>query len=199
MIFCHGIGFYPSYCPAHSTSCCITFPSAKQIPMLLHAIGHMVEISPVQEMENQVTMKAINPDLLQVQSSLFNIHSPLEFSFTNSWKFVDAMMVALWLLPLWSVQFSSVAQLCLTLCDLMGCSLPGFSVHHQLLELTQTHVHRVSEAFQPSHPLSSPSPPAFSAFNQASGSFPMSQFFTSGGQSIGVSASASVLPMNIQD
>ena len=59
-------------------------------------------------------------------------------------------------------QFSSVAQSCLTLCDPMNCSTPGFPVHHQLLELAQTHVHRVGDAVQPSHPLSSPSPPAFS-------------------------------------
>ena len=59
-----------------------------------------------------------------------------------------------------SVQFSSVAQLCLTLCNPMNCSTPGLSVHHQLLEFTQTHVHRVSDAIQPFHPLSSPSPPA---------------------------------------
>ena len=58
-----------------------------------------------------------------------------------------------------SVQFSSVAQSCLTLCDPMNCSTPGLPVHHQLLEFTQTHVHRVSDATQPSHPLSSPSPP----------------------------------------
>ena len=58
-------------------------------------------------------------------------------------------------------QFSSVTQSCPTLCDLMDCSTPGFPVHHQLPELTQTHVHRVSDAIQPSHPLSSPSPPAF--------------------------------------
>ena len=58
-------------------------------------------------------------------------------------------------------QFSSVAQSCPTLCDPMDCSTPGFPVHHQLLELTQTHVHWVSDAIQPSHPLSSPSPPAF--------------------------------------
>ena len=57
-------------------------------------------------------------------------------------------------------QFSSVAQSCLTLCDLMNCSTPGLPVHHQLPEFTQTHVHRVSDAIQPSHPLSSPSPPA---------------------------------------
>ena len=58
------------------------------------------------------------------------------------------------------IQFSSVAQLCATLCDPMNCSTPGLPVHHQLPEFTQTHVHRVSDAIQPSHPLSSPSPPA---------------------------------------
>ena len=59
-----------------------------------------------------------------------------------------------------SVQFSSVAQSCPTLCDPMNRSTPGLSVHHQLPEFTQTHVHRVRDAIQPSHPLSSPSPPA---------------------------------------
>ena len=59
-----------------------------------------------------------------------------------------------------SVWFSSVAQLCLTLCDPMNRSTPGLPVHHQLLEFTQTQVHRVSGAIQPSHPLLSPSPPA---------------------------------------
>ena len=58
-------------------------------------------------------------------------------------------------------QFSSVAQSCLTLCNPMDCSTPGFPVHHQLPELTQTHVHQVGNAVQPSHPLSSPSLPAF--------------------------------------
>ena len=57
------------------------------------------------------------------------------------------------------VQFSSVAQLCLALCDPMNHSTPGLPVHHQLPEFTQTHVHRVGDAIQPSHPLSSPSPP----------------------------------------
>ena len=56
----------------------------------------------------------------------------------------------------------SVAQSCLTLCNPMDCSTPGFPVHHQLPELTQTHVHRFGDAIQPSHPLSSPSPPTFS-------------------------------------
>ena len=58
------------------------------------------------------------------------------------------------------VQFSSVAQSCPTLCDPMDCSTPGLPVHHQLPEFMQTHVHRVGDAIQPSHPLSSPSPPA---------------------------------------
>ena len=95
-----------------------------------------------------------------------------------------------------SVQLSSVAQSCPTLCDPMNRGTPGLPVHHQLPESTQTHVHWVSDAIQPSHPLSSPScPQSF----PASGSFQMSQLFTSGGQSIGVSASKSVLPMNTQD
>ena len=59
-----------------------------------------------------------------------------------------------------SIIFSSVAQSCPTLCNPMYCSTPGLPVHHQLLEFTQTHVHRVGDAIQPSHPLSSPSPPA---------------------------------------
>ena len=62
--------------------------------------------------------------------------------------------------PISSVQFSSVAQLCPALCNPMNCSTPGLPVHHQLLEFTQSHVHQVDDAIQPSHPLSSPSPPA---------------------------------------
>ena len=97
-----------------------------------------------------------------------------------------------------SVQSSSVAQSCPTPWDPMDCSTPGFPVHHQLPELAQTHVHWVGDAIPTISssviPFSSCLPPF-----PASGSFPMSQFFASGGQSIGVSASASVLPMNIQD
>ena len=77
-------------------------------------------------------------------------------------------------------------------------SMPGFPIHHQFPELAETHVHQVGEAIQSSHPVSSPSPPAFN-LSQHQGLFQWSQFFTSGGQSIGASASASVLPMNIQD
>ena len=97
-----------------------------------------------------------------------------------------------------SVQFSSVAQSCQTLCDPMNRSTPGPPVHYQLLEFTQTHVHRVGDVIQPSHPLSSPSPPSPNS-SQHQSLFHMSQFFTTGGQSIGDSASASVLPKNTQD
>ena len=166
---------------------------------------------------------------------------------------------------------TSVAKSCPTLCDPEDCSTPGFPVHHQLLKLTQTHIHWVSDTVQPFHPLPSPSPLTFSLYVSldlkwvsldslclliqfscvqlfvthglqharlpcpsptpsacsnscsssqwchqaisssvvpfssclqsfpASGSSPMSQVFASGGQSIGVSASASILPMNTQD
>ena len=80
----------------------------------------------------------------------------------------------------------------------MNCSTPGLPVHHKLPEFTQTHVHRVGDAIQPSHPLSSV---PFSSCPQslpASESFPMSQFFTWGGQTTGVSALASFLPKNTQ-
>ena len=96
-----------------------------------------------------------------------------------------------------SVRFSSVAQSCLTLCDPMDCSTPVFPVHHQLPEFTQIHVHCIGDAIQPSHPLSSPSPPIFN-LSQHQGLFKC-QFLASDGQSIGISASASVLSMNIQD
>ena len=91
----------------------------------------------------------------------------------------------------------SVINSCPDLCDPMNCSTSGSPVHHQRLELAQTHIHRVSDAIQPSHsviPFSS----CLQSF-PASQSYPMSQFFPSGDQSIGVSASASVLPVNIQD
>ena len=93
--------------------------------------------------------------------------------------------------------FNLVVQSCLTLCDPMDCSTPGLPVHHKLPELVQVHVHWVGDAIQPFHPVI----PVSSCLQSspASESFPMSQFFTSGGQSIRVSASASVLPMNIQD
>ena len=99
----------------------------------------------------------------------------------------------LFLLLLFSVQFSSVIQLCPTLCNSMNRSTPGLQVHHQLPEFSQTHI----------HPTISSSVGPFSSSLQSSipvsGSFQMSQLFSSGGHSIGVSASTSVLPMNTQD
>ena len=93
----------------------------------------------------------------------------------------------------YSLQFS---------CSVVSDSLPtpwtAATVHYELLELTQTHVHGVGDAIQPSHPLLSPFSSHLQSF-LAPGSFPMSQFFASCGQSIGASVSASVLPMNIQD
>ena len=75
--------------------------------------------------------------------------------------FILPKWVILWFLSYFQVHFSSVAQSCLTLCDPMDCSMPGLPVRHQLPEFIQIHVHQVSDAIQPSHPLSSPSPPAF--------------------------------------
>ena len=87
------------------------------------------------------------------------------------------------------LQFSSVAQSCPTPWDPMNRSTPGLPVHHQLLEFTQSQVHRVSDTSQPSHPLSSSSPLAPNPSQHQS--FPMSQLFAWGGQSTGVSALAS--------
>ena len=94
------------------------------------------------------------------------------------------------------VQLSSVPQSCLTLCDPMNHSTPGLPVHHQFPEFTQTHVHWVGDPIQPCHPLSSPSPPAPNPSQHQSLFQWINQW---DGQSIGVSALASVLPMNTQD
>ena len=97
--------------------------------------------------------------------------------------------------------FSSVTQSCPTLCDPMNCSTPGFPVHYQLPEFTQTHVHRVGDAIQPSHPLSSPSPPApspsqhQSLFQWVNSSHEVAKVPWGG---TGVSALTSFLPKNTQ-
>ena len=93
--------------------------------------------------------------------------------------------------------FSLVVQSCLTLCDPMDGSSPGLPVHDQLPEFTHTYVHRVGYAIKPSHSLQYPSPLAFN-FSQHQGLFQRVSFI-GGSQSIGASASASVLPMNTQD
>ena len=114
--------------------------------------------------------------------------SRIESQFFTIWRIREALSFS---------QFSSVTQSCPTLCNPMDCSTPCLPVHHQLPEFTQTHVHWVSDAIQPSPPLSSPSPSA-SIFPSIR-VFWNESFFTLGGQSIGVSASTSVPPMNIQD
>ena len=105
------------------------------------------------------------------------------FIIARTWKQPRCPSAVEWIIKLryiytmeYSVQFSSVAQSCPTLCNLMNHSTPGLPVHHQLPEFTQTHVHRVSDAIQPSHPQSSPSPPAPNTSQNQS--FPMSQLFT---------------------
>ena len=115
------------------------------------------------------------------------------FSMTTVLSFQEYLM---WYICMVSVQLSSVTQLCPTL-QPHGLQ-PGFPVHHQLPQLAQTHGHQISDAIQPSHPLSSPSPPAFN-LSQQQGLF---QWVSSSHQVAKVlecSASASVLPMNIQD
>ena len=137
--------------------------------------------------------QGLNPGLLHCRQVLCQLSprgSPLQKS-TQSSNLKGNIIL--------SVQFSSVAQSCPTLCDPTDGSTLGLPVHHQLLEFPQIHVHRVGDAIQLSHP-SSVVP--FSSRVQSfpdSESFPISQPFTSGGQSIGESASASVLLMNIQD
>ena len=109
---------------------------------------------------------------------------------------VFILRILSYLLHLKSVQFSSVAQSCPTLCNPMNHSMPGLPVHHQLPEFTQTHVHWVGNVIQPSHPLASPSPPAFN-ISQHQGLRSLRR--ASGGQSIRVSAWKSILPVNTQD
>ena len=137
-------------------------------------------------------------------NDLFNVYFPLVVH--QFWKkeyVVTVLMVAFPQapstpqLPL-DIQFSSVAQSCPTLCNPMGCSMPDFPVHHQLLELTQTHVHWVDDAIQPSHPLPSPSLLAFN-LSQRQDFFKWVSSLHQVAKVLGVSASTSIFPMNIQD
>ena len=93
-------------------------------------------------------------EVMVVEVLYFLWHSSFSFPLLRGysiWKYSESI----------SQSVSSVTQLCPTLCNAMDCSTPGLPVHHQLLEFAQTHVHWVSDAIQPSHPLASPSPPAF--------------------------------------
>ena len=108
------------------------------------------------------------------------------------------MPVSKWIDKFSSVQFTSVAQSCPILHDPMNRSKPGLPVHHQLPEFTQIHVHRVGDAIQPSHPLSSPSPPAPNP-SQHQGLFQWVNSSHEVAKVLGVSALASILPKNTQD
>ena len=128
-------------------------------------------------------------------------HPPLEFFVSFSSIFFDLCMCTYIHAHTWyyfvSFQFSSVAQSCPTLCNSMDCSTPGLTVHHQLLEFTQTHVHCVGHASNhliSCHSLLFP-PSIFPSFRV----FSIESVLPSCGQSIRVSPSASVFPMNIQD
>ena len=134
---------------------------------------------------------------IEIFSNIFSDHNDIQLQINHRKR--NEKKIILWrlnnmLLEIKSVQFSSVTQSCLTLCDPMNCSMAGFPVHHQLSEFTQTHVHwsvMPSNHLILCHPFSS----CLKSF-PAWASFQMSQLFPSGGQSIGVSASTSVLPRN---
>ena len=100
----------------------------------------------------------LEKSIIQIHALLYSWQEPrhgsnLNVQQSNGWRKCSTCIQ-------WSTQFSSVTQSFLTLCNTMNCNTPGYPVHHQLPELTQTHLHLVSDALQPSHPLSSPSPPA---------------------------------------
>ena len=130
------------------------------------------------------------------QMYMYISHTNAQGVWLSHQKMEILLLATIWM-SLKGTQFSLVTQSCLTLCDPMNGSTPGLPVHHQLPEFTQTHAHWVSDAIQPSHPLVVPFASCPQSF-PAPGSFQRSQLFPLGGQSIGVSASASV-SMNIQD
>ena len=155
-------GVSPSQCTKMATSLkappSFDVHSLHNIGLIYETTGHVVELSlqpPLPSLEVRLAQNP-NPPIMW-----------LLFKDTNPILKVIQGMTKGYLISInsgviqgASVQFSSLAQLCPTLCDPMNCSTPGLPVHHQLPEFTQTHVHRVSDAIQPSHPLWSPSPPA---------------------------------------
>ena len=155
-------------------------------------------ISPSNEHPGPISLRMYWLDLLAVQVTLKSLLKSNQYYFI-----INHNKCMRYLLSHFSYEeikasdlIRSVTQSCPTLCDPMNRSTPDLPVHHQLPEFTQTHVHRVGDAIQPYHPVI-----PFSSFPQslpASGSFPMNQLFALGGQSTGVSASASFLPKKSQ-
>ena len=110
--------------------------------------------------ENKICYEVMGPDTIILVFWMLSFKPAFSLSSFTLIKRLFSSSLLSAILVSHSVQFSSVAQSCPTLCDPMNCSIPGLPVHHQLPEFTQTHVHQVGGAIQPSHPLSSPSPPA---------------------------------------
>ena len=154
---------------------------ARSLSLLLGAASHPLPVCKGQSASNGWTWPA--PTMTSSPTACFLAHSAPDTLGSER-----AILFS-------SVQFSSVTQSCLTLCNPMDCSTPGLPVHHQLLKFTQTHVHWVGDAIQLSHPLSSPSPPTFNLSQHQD----LLKWVSSSHQSIGVSASTSVLPMSTQD
>ena len=122
------------------------------------------------------------------------MHTQINIHSFSNWLFSHTIFVLTFI----SVQFSSVAQSCPTLCDPKDCSMPDLAVHHQLPECTQNHVHWVGDVIQPSHPLLSPSTPALN-LSQHQGLFKWVSSSHQVAKVLGVCVSTSVLPLNIQD
>ena len=128
--------------------------------------GFSFSIGPSNEYSGLISFRIDWWDLLAVQGSLESLLQHHGSKASVLWRSeehtseLQSQMYISYAVFCLSVQFSSVAQSSPTPCNPMNRSTPGLPVHHQLPEFTQTHVHRVGDAIQPSHPLSSPSPPA---------------------------------------
>ena len=157
------------YCLSESESSSVMSDSANPwaIYSPCNSPGHNTGVGSFSLLQEIFPTQGSNPGLLHCRQILYQLShkgSPLSsypHHYSNGEKNIKHTDSIVGIGNISSVQFSSVSQSCLTLCDPMDCSTPGFSVHHQLPELPQTHVHRVSDATQPSHSLSSLSPPAF--------------------------------------
>ena len=162
------------------------------------------QVSPVLVTSYSHTKKKSQWSIICIQLKLFPhiSHTSLELASKINLKGQEGIQIqgssCLPHLRHFKINISSVQFSCLvvSICDPINRSAPGLPVHHQLPEFTQTQVHRVSDAIQPSHPLLSPSPPALNPSQHQS--FPMSQLFAWGGQSTGVSSLASFLPKKSQ-
>ena len=159
-------------------------------------------ISPFNEYLGLISFRIDWFDLIAVQGTL---KSFLQHPTVQKHQFFGAQPslqsnshIHMWLLEKPSIQFSSVAQLCLNLCDPMDCSTSGLPVHHQLLEFTKTNVHWVSDTIQPSHSLSLPFPLAFN-LSQHQGLVKWVSFFHQVAKVLEFQLQHQFLPMNIQD